>query len=116
MRIARRVAERGVDARLERLREVVLEPLGLGVHLVPGEPERLHQVELEQTVVADDLERRLRPGLGQRDAVVGLVAHEADAREALDHRRRGGGGHAQPLGQRARRHVPLRSSIQIAFR
>ena len=104
VRIARRVAERGVDARLERLREVMLEPLGLGVHLVPGEPERLHQVELEQAVVADDLERRLRPGLGQRDAVVGRVGHQAHAREPLDHRGRGGGRDAKPLRQRARRH------------
>ena len=55
------MAERGVDARLERLGEVVLEPLGLGMHLVPGKAERLHEVELEQAVVADDLERRLRP-------------------------------------------------------
>ena len=67
------MAERRVDARLERLREVVLEPLGLGVHLVPAEPERLHQVELEQAVVADDLERGCVAGLGQRDAVVALV-------------------------------------------
>ena len=117
VRIARRMAERGVDARLERLREVVLEPLGLGVHLVPGEPERLHQVELEQAVVADDLERGLRPRLGERDAVVRLVAHEPHAGEPLDHRGRRGRGHAEPLRQRARAsRCRVRSSIQIAFR
>ena len=105
VRIARRMAERRVDARLERLGEVVLEPLGLGMHLVPREPERLHQVELEQAVVADDLERRLRARVGQRDAVVRLVAHESHAREALDHRGRRGGGHAEALGERARSHA-----------
>src|SRR6478672_12508360 len=45
VRIARRVAEGRIDARLERLREVVLEALGLGMHLVPGKAERLHQIE-----------------------------------------------------------------------
>ena len=102
VRVAGRMAERSVDARLERLREVVLEALGLGVHLVPGQPEGLHQVELEQAVVADHLERGLCPGLRERDAVVRLVPHEPDAREPLDHRRRRRGGHAEPLRERAR--------------
>ena len=94
------MAERGVDARLERLGQVVLEALGLDVHLVPREPERLHQVQLEQAVVADDLERGLRPGVGERDAVVRLVAHEAHAGQALDHRGgRGGGRPAAPRGR-----------------
>ena len=57
VRVALREAERRVDARLDLLGEVVLEAVGLGVHLVPAEAERLHQVELEQAVVADDLER-----------------------------------------------------------
>ena len=105
--IARGMAERGVDARLEGLGEVVLEALGLGVHLVPREPERLHEVQLEQPVVADDLERGLRPGVGERHAVVALVAHESDARQALDHRRGRGGGDTQALGERARAHVAV---------
>ena len=57
MRVVRRVAERLVDPGLELLGEDVLEPVGLGVHLVDGDPERLGEVELEQPVVADHLER-----------------------------------------------------------
>ena len=35
----------------------MLEPLGLGVHLLPRHAELLHQVQLEQPVVAQHLER-----------------------------------------------------------
>ena len=41
VRIVRREAERPVDARLELLRQRVLEPVGLGVHLVEAQAERL---------------------------------------------------------------------------
>ena len=57
MRVVRREAELRVDLRLQLLRERVLEQLGLGVHLVEREPEAVHEVELEQAVVAEDLER-----------------------------------------------------------
>ena len=57
MRVVRRVAERAVDPRLELLREHVLEAVGLVVDVVDVEAERLREVELDQPVVADDLER-----------------------------------------------------------
>ena len=63
VRVVRRVAELGGDQLLELLGEDVLEHLGLGVHAVPGHAERLGQVELEQAVVAQDLERDPAPGL-----------------------------------------------------
>ena len=91
MGIALGVAERCVDARLDLLREVVLEAIGLGVHLVPAEPERLHQVQLEQAVVAHDLERDALAGQGQRRAVVALVLDQPEGREAFEHAGRGGG-------------------------
>ena len=57
VRVVRRVAELGRDARLEVLGEHVLERLGLLVHAVPRHAEVLGQVELEQPVVAQHLER-----------------------------------------------------------
>ena len=57
VRVVRREAERLVDPRLELLRDRVLEPVGLVVHVVDVDPERLREVELEQPVVADHLER-----------------------------------------------------------
>ena len=60
VRVVRRVAELRGDQLLELLGEHVLEHLGLVVHAVPRHAERLGQVELEQAVVADDLERDAR--------------------------------------------------------
>ena len=57
MRVVGRVAERAVDPRLELLRDRVLEPVGLVVDVVDVHAERLGEVELEQPVVADHLER-----------------------------------------------------------
>ena len=44
----------------------MLEALGLVVHAVPRHAEVLGEVELEQAVVADDLERELAPAVGER--------------------------------------------------
>ena len=57
MRVVRREAERAVDARFELLRDHVLEPVGLVVDIVDVHAERLREVQLEQAVVADHLER-----------------------------------------------------------
>ena len=57
MRVVRREAERPVDPRLELLRDDVLEPVGLVVDVVDVQAERLREVQLEQAVVADHLER-----------------------------------------------------------
>ena len=66
VRVVRRVAERGVDPCLELLRQRVLEPVGLRVHLVDGHAEGLREVLLEQPVVPDDLDRTPSPGRGER--------------------------------------------------
>ncbi len=57
VRIVCRIAERLVDALLELFRESVLEPVGLVVDVVDVQPERLREVQLEQPVVTDHLER-----------------------------------------------------------
>ena len=77
MRVVRRVAELGRDARLEILGEHVLERLGLVVHAVPGHAELLGEVELEQPVVAQHLERDALALGRELDAAVGLVLGEA---------------------------------------
>ena len=59
MRVVGREAERLVDPSLELLGEHVLEPVGLFVDLVDVDPERLREVELEQPVMPDHLERDL---------------------------------------------------------
>ena len=57
MRVVRREAEHFVDPLFELLRDHVLEPFRFVVYVVDIEPECLREVELEQAVVADDLER-----------------------------------------------------------
>ena len=91
MRVARRVAELHRDQLLELLGQDVLEHLGLVVHAVPRHAERLREVELEQPVVAEHLEREVAAAVGELDAVVGPVLDEAELGEALDHARRRGG-------------------------
>ena len=76
------VAELGGDQLLELLREDVLEHLGLVVHAVPRHAEVLRQVELEQPVVAQHLERDPRALGGELHALVGLVRRRARARRA----------------------------------
>ena len=61
VRVVRRVAELRGDQLLELLGEHVLEHLGLGVNPVPRHPEALHEVQLEQPVVAHHLERDAPP-------------------------------------------------------
>ena len=52
MRVVRRKAELRVELRFELLREGVLEPVGLCVHLVDGEAQAIGEVALEQPMVA----------------------------------------------------------------
>ncbi len=55
MRAGGGVADRRQHALLEHRRHRVLEPLGLLVHLVPGDPEDVGEEALDQAVAADDL-------------------------------------------------------------
>ena len=57
----------------------MLEPVGLGVHLVERQPERVGEILLEQAVVAEHLERDLSAGLGQRHAAIGHAHDETVA-------------------------------------
>jgi hypothetical protein len=73
MRIVRREAERAVDPGFELLRDHMLEPVRLVVHVVDVETKGLSEVELEQAVVADHLDRDALAGAGQPRATVRLV-------------------------------------------
>ena len=82
VRVVRRVAELGRDPRLEVLGDDVLERLGLLVHAVPRHAELLDEVELEQAVVAQHLERHLLALGRELHAPVRDVLGQARARRA----------------------------------
>ena len=67
----------------------MLEHLGLLVHAVPRHAERLGEIELEQPMVAQHLERHPLARAREPHAVVGLARDEPERLEALDHRRCG---------------------------
>ena len=104
VRVVGGVPELGRDQILELVREHVLEHLGLLVHPIPGHPERLDQIQLEQAVMAHHLERHAPAVLGQRHTAVGLVLDQAELAEALDHPGRRRGGDAEALGERVGAH------------
>jgi hypothetical protein len=106
VRIVRRLAELRGDSFLEPLGDVVLEALGLGVHLLPRDAEMLDEEELEQPVMAQHLERGGGAARRQNDAVVRLVLDQPEAVELLDHPRHRRRGDVQPVGERLRRHGP----------
>jgi hypothetical protein len=62
VRVVRGEAERLVDPFFELLRDCVLELVGLFVHVVDVHTERLRQIELEQPVVPDHLDRNALAG------------------------------------------------------
>jgi hypothetical protein len=96
------VAQLGRDQLLELLGEHVLEHLGFLMDAIPRHPERLDQVQLEQSVMAYDLERNPPAVLGQRYAAIRLVLDQAQFVQALDHARCRCRGHAESVGQRVR--------------
>ena len=85
MRIADGVIERGGDAILENLGDDVLETIGLGVDVLPRHTKLLDEVELEQAMVAQHLERDLLALRRQHDAAVGLVLDQVVLVELLHH-------------------------------
>ena len=99
MRVARRVAEPAVDAVDERVRDGVLQHLGLVVHFVPPVAEHLDEERLEQPVPPHHRHRVRATGLGELDAPVRLVHEEALLGEAADAVRDGGRPHAHPFRQ-----------------
>ena len=63
----------------------MLEPFGLVVDLVDVYAQCLREIELQQPVVPDHLERDLLARRGQRDAALRLVHGEIERGEFLDH-------------------------------
>ena len=70
----------------------MLEPLGLLVDLVPGNPQHVGQEALDQPVAPDDRLRVLATVGRERERLVGAALHVAVALQAADHlvHRRGG--------------------------
>jgi len=71
--VALRVAQHFLDAVLEPFGDVVLQNFGLLVNLVPRKAHHLLQVELQQAVVAEHLQRHGASRIGERGPLVGLV-------------------------------------------
>jgi len=63
----------------------MLEPVGLVVDIVDVKTEGLGEVELEQPVVADHLDRDSLACGGEADAFVRRVVDELERRQLLDH-------------------------------
>jgi len=110
------IPELGGDQLLQLVGEDMLEHFGLLVHAVPRHPEALHQVELEQPVMADHLEGDPPAGAGQRDPAITHVGDQPQLAQALDHPRGRGGRDAHPLGQRRGAHRLREALLQSVDR
>ena len=108
MGVVGRKPERTVDPRFELLGDHVLEPVGLVVDSLHIEPQRLGEIELDQAVVADHLQRHPLAVRGEPGTAVGLVLDQPERRELLHHRRRGSGRDTLILRDGADRHPPFR--------
>jgi hypothetical protein len=82
----------------------VLEHLGLGVDSIPRHLEDLRQEQLEQAVVADDLERDTAALRRQADPSVGGVLGETQLVELAHHGGHRARSYAEPPGEGARGH------------
>jgi hypothetical protein len=85
MRIRHGVSERGGHALDQRVRDRVLEALGLGMYRVPAVAEKPDQIGLDQPMTTHHPQRRQPPRLGQLDTLVGDVLEQTKLRETLDH-------------------------------
>ncbi len=103
MRVERRVAELRRDQLLQLLGEDMLEHFRLGVDFVPAHPQALDEKELEQPVVADDLEGDETSALGQAHTAVRLVLDQAERAELAQHPGDRCRGDVEPRGERVRR-------------
>jgi hypothetical protein len=82
----------------------VLEPVALGVDGVEPELERFGQVELEQPVVTEHLERDSLAGWREPYATVELVVGEPERGELLRHSGRRGGSDSHAACEHRRFH------------
>jgi 1,4-dihydroxy-6-naphthoate synthase len=103
VRIVGREAESAIDALLELLRQDVLEPVCLVVHIVHVQSQSLREVQLEQPVVANHLERDLLAGIRERHAAVRRVLEQPERGELLHHRARRRGRDTLSLRERGDR-------------
>ncbi len=83
----------------------MLEPLRLGMHLVERQAERVREIALEQTVMAEHLERAAASGLREDDAAIRRTLRKAELCQALHHRGRRRSADTHPVGERGRRHL-----------
>ena len=86
-----RVAQHGGHPLDQRVRDGVLQPLGLVVHRVPGVAEECDQVGLDQPVAPEHAERGAPALGGELHALVGHVLEQSLLREPLDHPAHRGG-------------------------
>ena len=106
VRIEGRVAELDGDRLLQLLRDDVLEPFRLRVDLIPAHAQALGQIQLEQAMMAQHLQRHPPARLGQAHAAIALVHDQAERVELAQHPRHRPRPHPQPLRQRIRRRHP----------
>lgn len=85
MRAGLRMPHEFRDAVFELLRDVMLEDFRLLMDLVLGKPEVLHEVPLEEPVVADDFEGHLEAPLREARPIVGRVLHPTPLRQEPEH-------------------------------
>ncbi len=81
----RGLPHRRPDVGLEAWGHGVLEPLGLLVHVVPGNADDIGQKALDQAVARDDLLGIAPAPTGERDRLVGVAGDVAVALEPPDH-------------------------------
>ena len=80
---------------------MVLQLLGLFMHFIPAVAQRLNEVELQETVVTDDLQGDTLSGSSQLHTLVGRMLHQIHLGQLLDHpRHRGWSGATQLSKQR----------------
>ena len=94
----------------------MLEHLRLRVDPVPWHAENISEEELDEAVMADDLEGDPLALGGQARAVVGLVLDDALVCQPLQHPGRRGGRDAEPAGDRLRPHGGLAPRLQLVER
>ena len=59
-----------------RVRHRVLQAFGFRVHRIPGIPEKLHQIGLDQPMAPDHAKRRATAFVGQLNTAVGHMLQQ----------------------------------------
>lgn len=100
VRVRRRVAEQVGDAIFEFFADGVFEPISFGVHLIPGETHGFHQIQLDQAMMADDLESDAFAGGGEGRALIRNVFDEVQFGKLFEHAGDRGGFDVQTCSER----------------